>query len=112
MSLRSTSTTYDVVVGQTGGLDIFLLADEQTPEGTLGGSVDLFMADIDGNQINFAGNVSIVDAARWKIRVSPDASDFAAPGNFRGRFRVTDGLGKIVFYPNGAWDIWHVRAVV
>lgn len=111
MSEQSTSRTHNVVVGQTAAKDIYLRDDCAVPEGTLGGTVDLLLADINGNVIDFSGDVSILDAATWKVRVSPDASDFATEGNYRGRFRVTDDLGKTAFFPDGVWDTWCVRSV-
>src|SRR5262245_45746928 len=103
-SLQSTASVYEIVIGWTAPIDIYLLDDYHVPAGVLDGTVELWMADIDGNAIDFAGDVSIQNAAQWLVRVEPDAADFATAGNYRSRFKVTDTSGKVGFFPNGAWD--------
>lgn len=101
-------STHNVVAGQTSNYDIDLKDDGATPSGTLSGTVALIIKNADGTQIPLTGNVSIQDAANWRIRVAPDATDFVA-GVYRGRVKVTDDTGKIAYFPNSTYDVWIVH---
>lgn len=99
----------DLVEGWTGDLDFFLRADGDVPENSMAGmSVELVMKDASGNQINTTGNCSIVDADTWKVRYAPDSGDLVE-GSYNARFKVTDGDGKVVYFPSRAWMQWRVR---
>ena len=98
------STTHEVVAGQTSNYDIDLKDDGATPSGTLSGTVTWIIKNSAGTQITMTGNVSIIDAAGWRIRVQPDASDFTE-GVYRCRVKVTDDNSKVAFFPNSKWDI-------
>ena len=106
--MASTTTTYHVVEGWTSPIDIDLRDDGAIPSGTLAGTIELILKDSSGTQLPFTGDVSIQDATNWRVRVNPDAADFVA-GIYRGRVKVTDGTGKIAFFPNSEPDIWVVR---
>lgn len=106
-----TGTTYDIVVGWTSPIDIDLKDNGDTPEGTLGGDVALILKDSSGNQLDLTGNVTIQDSSLWRVRLTPDASDFAVEGIYRGRIKVTDANGRIAYFPNGIPDTWIVRGI-
>lgn len=103
-------TVYNVVVGWTSPIDIDLKDDGATPSGTLGGTVTLILKDASGNSVDFTGNVTIQDATNWRVRVSPDSGDFSTAGVYRGRIKVTDGSGKVAYFPNSFWDRWIVHS--
>lgn len=103
------STTHEVVAGQTSNYDIDLKDDGATPSGTLAGTAELIIKNSAGTQLAFTGDVSIIDAANWRIRLQPDTGDFVA-GIYRGRVKVTDDNGKIAYFPNSKWDIWVVHS--
>ena len=102
------STTHEVVAGQTSVYDIDLKDDGATPSGTLEGTVELIIKNASGTQLAFTGDVTIQDAANWRIRLSPDAGDFVA-GIYRGRVKVTDDDGKVAYFPSAKFDIWIVH---
>lgn len=102
---------FECVEGWTGDLDFYLRADGTTPSGTMSGmTVELILKDADGNQLETTGDVAVLSASAWTVRYSPDAADLPA-GSYRARFKVTDSNGKVVFFPNKAWDDWKIRAV-
>ncbi len=103
------STTHHVVEGQTSPYDIDLKDDGLTPDGVLGGTIDLIIKNADGVQIPLTGNVTIQDAANWRVRVNPDSTDFSTPGIYRGRIKVTDSGSKVAYFPNSTWDVWIIH---
>ena len=102
------STTHEVVAGQTSVYDIDLKDDDATPSGTLAGTVELIIKNQAGTQLAFTGDVTIQNAATWRVRLSPDAGDFVA-GIYRGRVKVTDDDGKIAYFPSAKYDVWIVH---
>jgi hypothetical protein len=108
MSNHTEGTSFHIVAGWTDDIDVDLKDDDAVPSGTLAGTVTLILKDAAGNQIDFTGDVAIQDAALWRVRVTPDAADFAE-GIYYGRFKVTDSGGKIAYFPNGRYDRWIVH---
>ena len=102
------STTHEVVAGQTSNYDIDLKDDGAVPSGTLAGTVELIIKNAAGTQLPFTGNVSILTAATWRIRVQPDSGDFVE-GIYKGRVKITDDAGRVAYFPNSGADIWIVR---
>ena len=74
-----------------------------------GMSAELILKTADGTTLATTGDISIVDETNWRVRYSPDAADLVA-GSYRGRFKVTDVDGKVVYFPSKVWDQWIVRA--
>lgn len=100
---------YELVEGWTASIDIRLLAMGATPSGTMGGmSAALVLKDELGNTIDTTGDVSIVDAAGWVVRYSPDPADLQ-PGTYQMRVKVTDSGGKVSYFPSGEPDFLRVR---
>lgn len=55
------------------------------------------------------GDIRIdADPTTGKVYYSPDAEDFDV-GNYTVRFKVTDGTGKVAFFPNGVPDYIRVH---
>jgi hypothetical protein len=62
----------------------------------------LTLRDKDGNAVTFTGTVSWADASVSLIRFSPASTDFVnAKSPYKLHWKVTDGSGKIAFYPQG-----------
>lgn len=98
----------EVVEGWTGPIDVQLQADGIPPNLT-GATVDLILKGKDDNAVTTSGNVTIIDAGAAKVRYLPDAADLvAAKSPYRARYKVTDGIGKIVFFPSDRPDAWKV----
>lgn len=101
--------TTDIVEGWTGDLDFQLKADGVIVNLT-GLTVELVLTDRDGVAVTTTGNITVFDAANGKVRYIPDAADLDdAKSPYRARWKVTDGTGKIVFFPNGVGDVYVVR---
>lgn len=87
--------------GWTGPVDVQLLADGVAVNLT-SCTVALVLTGRDGVAVTTTGNVTIIDAAAGKVRYSPDAADLDADQSpYRARYKVTDVLGKIVYFPSG-----------
>jgi hypothetical protein len=119
------------VEGWTGALDFMLDADG-SPEDLTGMAIVLIMTHQDGTAFSIQGSVAPVlpqtGTDKGKARFSPHADDLLpvaikdvtaslkvsdAAGSLtyferRGRFRVTDGGGKVVYFPSGEPDIWRI----
>ncbi len=99
---------YDIVKDWTAPVDIDLLSQGETPEGTMAGmTVVLILKDEDGNSIDTSGDLVIQDSTLWKVRWTPDTSDLIV-GIFRMRVKVTDVSGGVSFFPSGEWDTLYV----
>lgn len=100
---------FEIVAGWTESLDFDLLADGDTPEGTLDGDIELILKKADGTQMDTTGDVAIQDATTWRVRYTPDTGDLVA-GTYRGRFKRTSVAGKVSYFPSKAWDDWIIRS--
>jgi len=100
----------EVVQGWTGPIDMQLKADGVAVDLT-GMTVVLILKDKDGTSVDTAGDVSILDAATGKVRYLGDPTDLVAANSpFRARWQVTDGAGRVVYFPSGPPDVWKVYA--
>lgn len=62
----------------------------------------LVLKDKNGNVITFTGTVEWAVEATSKIRFNPAATDFVASKSpYTLHWKVTDGAGKIAYYPQG-----------
>lgn len=101
-------TSVSLVEGWTGPLDFALKANGAAQDLT-GATVVLILSKRDGVAVDTAADVSIIDAAAGTVRYAPDATDLTYADNpYRARFKVTDGAGKITFFPSGEADKWTV----
>jgi hypothetical protein len=69
-------------------------------------TVELILEKSDGTEIDTSTKVTNLDDAtednKGKVKYEPAAEDLvAAGGNYYLRWRVTDGDGKVAFWPNG-----------
>lgn len=102
----------ELVAGWTGPLDFQLLADG-APQNLTGMAVEMLLKTSGGDIIDTSGDLALLDAPAGKVRFSPDPADLVATASpLVSRFKVTDGLGKVVFFPSGEPDDWKVRAPI
>lgn len=97
----------DLTAGQTEPIDYLLEADG-APVNLSGMTVELVLHRPNGDLVDVAGDVTTEDAAAGRVRYSPDAADLA-PGHYLARWKVTDGGGKVGYFPRGAplaWSVW------
>lgn len=100
----------EVVEGWTGRLLFTLLSDGAAFVGTGFTLSNLYITDARGRAIDTAADFGWVTAALGTVYYDPDAADFvASAGPYTVRFEVTDGNGKVVFFPNGQADTILVR---
>jgi hypothetical protein len=63
----------------------------------------LSLRDKDGNVVTFTGSVAWADSSVSRIRFTPSSTDLVqAKSPYKLHWKVTDGAGKIAFYPQGA----------
>jgi hypothetical protein len=63
---------------------------------------DLLITTNEGQPLDTGGDFGWVSAAAGTVYYDPDAADFeAAHSPYRVRVKVTDGDGKIRYYPSG-----------
>lgn len=92
----------EVVEGWTDRLEFTLKADGVAVE--LPEDVTLNLRDVNGELVNYDDEVEIdpdQTANKGKVYFDPPEGAFlAANGPYRARFRVEDGDGLVVFFPN------------
>ncbi len=75
---------------------------EESSFNAAGMTPGLVLRDKDGNVVTFTGTVEWADAAVSRIRFNPAATDFsAAKSPYALHWKVTDGAGKVAYYPQG-----------
>lgn len=103
------TTVLSLVEGWTGLLGPFTLRVDGTPFVLTGFTVALVLRDGDGNLVTTTGTVNVLDqsANPGQITYAPAASDFVfrtgrfvTSTTYRMHWRVTDGDGKVIFFPN------------
>lgn len=100
----------EVVEGWTGDLDFVLQADGVAVDLT-GATVELILYKSDETLIDTSSDITVTDAASGAVSYSPDETDLlASESPLRSRFKVTDGSGKVVYFPNARMDTWTVRS--
>jgi hypothetical protein len=107
-------TTYHTVAGMTGDQDFQLLDDGQPLATSIQlCQVALVLRDSRGFSVATVGDVTILDdglpGTRGKVRVNLDAADLdASRSPYSARFKVTDPIGKILYWPTADADQWIV----
>jgi hypothetical protein len=104
-----------VVEGETEPIVHQLLSDG-TPFLIQGLTVELILEKKDGTIITTAGKLANLDDGtegnRGKMQYSPSAGDFVKAGSdYYVRWKVTDGAGKVAFWPGGEAAKMKVYAV-
>jgi hypothetical protein len=95
-----------IVEGWTGRLEFTLYVDGVAFNGTGMTLTDVLVTGKDGTEVSTAGDFDWLVAASGTVYLDPDASDFVASKSpYRVRFKITDGLGKVVYFPNAQTDV-------
>ena len=98
-----------LVEGWTGAIDDVLTSNGVAIDLT-GLTVELVLQKADGALVTTAGNVTIVIPASGLVRYSPDAGDLLATETPHvARWKVTDGAGKVSFFPSDPGEVWTVQ---
>jgi len=110
------SLLLEITEGWTAELGPFVLAVDGVVQPLGGMTVELFARPEEGSAyIETSGDVRIdADPSTGKVYFKPDATDFrGAQGgkSYALHWKVTDGLGDVVFFPNGAPDTILVHKV-
>ena len=98
-----------VVILSDNAIDHALLANGAAINGT-GKTVALELYDAQNGKVDVTGKVAWLDQAGGTTRYSPATGDLLASlSPYKARWKVTDGAGKVVFFPNREADVWTVR---
>jgi hypothetical protein len=101
----------DIVEAWTGPIDMQLKVDGASLSLSTGDTVELVLRRSDREIVSTTGEVTILTATCGVVRYSPSALDFLARWSpYAARFKVTDGTGKVVFFPNAKPDPWTVHS--
>ena len=88
-----------LVQGHTGVIDETLKANGVVVDLT-GMTVELVLQTANGGLLPTGGNVIVPTPAAGLVRYTPDAQDLLAQDTPHvARWKVTDGLGGVVFFP-------------
>jgi hypothetical protein len=91
----------EVVEGETARLVLPLTEDGVALDGTGFTVTDLLITTAEGQPLDTTGDFGWVVEADGTVYYDPDATDFEAGHSpYRVRVKLTDGTGKIRFYPN------------
>lgn len=87
--------------GWTAPIEYWLQHDGVSFNAT-GMTPSIVLKDRDGNAVVVSGTVEWADALTSKIRFNPANTDFiASKSPYKLRWKVTDGSGKVAYYPQG-----------
>lgn len=101
--------TTDIVQGWTEPITAQLLADGE-PVDLTGATVAFVLYASSGSAVSLGGTASIVTATSGDVQYAPVAGDFVAASTpHKARWKVTDGSGKISYFPNGEAEVVIVR---
>lgn len=94
----------NVVEGQTSRIEFPpLTEDDEVIDGTGLTVSDLLITGNDDTAVDTTGDFGWASAPAGTVYYDPDAADFdPAKSPYRVRVKLTDGAGKVRYYPNGA----------
>jgi hypothetical protein len=100
--------TTDLTTGWTAPIDHQLLAND-IPLDVTGMTVELVLTDRNGVAIDTSGDITVEDAATGKVRYNPDPADIDHTREpYTCHWKVTDGGGKVAYFPNGGPDVYRI----
>ena len=98
-----------LVQGYTGPIDEVLKSNGIIVDLT-NMTVELVLQKATGTPINTAGNVTVPTPVEGLVRYSPDPDDLLALDTpHMARWKVTDSLGQVVFFPSDGGEVWEVQ---
>ncbi len=99
----------NIVEGWTSPINQQLMSDN-VPFDLTGMTVVFQLFDLYGAPIPFTGTYSVTTANLGKVQFQPAANDLlASKSPYQVRWKVTDGVGKVSFFPRNQTDQWTVR---
>jgi uncharacterized phiE125 gp8 family phage protein len=100
-----------LVEGWTGPIEQ-TLESNGTPVNLTGLTVTLILQKADGSLIDTTGDVTVPDPVNGLARYTPDSTDLlAADTPHVARWKVVDGGGAVIFFPNEQGEVWTVLPV-
>jgi hypothetical protein len=104
------ATIAEIVEGWTERISFTLKSDGTAINGTGLTLTDVIITARDGTVVETTGDFGWLVQASGTIFYDPDSTDFTAGKSpYRVRAKVTDGSGKVVFFPNASADTIVVR---
>ena len=101
----------EIVEGWTGRLSFQLTEDGVNLVGTGLTVSALDIVGADGVPVTTTSDFGWITQLTGTVYYDPDADDLVASKSpYRLRFQLTDGSGKVVWFPNGAAEEIRVRA--
>lgn len=95
------TTIATIVAGETAPIVIPLFEDGAALDGTGMTVSDVLLTGKDGTQVDTSTKFAWSVQADGTVAYSPAAADFDAEKSpYRVRMKITDGTGKVRFYPN------------
>jgi hypothetical protein len=96
----------DIVEGWTGELGPFTLKADGTAVDLTGMTVELILKDLSGTVVTTSGDTRVHGTpTTGQVYYQPDAADMtSAASPYSVHWKVTDGSGYVVFFPNSAAD--------
>ena len=96
----------DIVEGWTGELGPFTLKADGTAVDLTGMTVELILKDRSGTVVTTSGDTRVHGTpTTGQVYYQPDAADMtSAASPYSVHWKVTDGSGYVVFFPNSAAD--------
>lgn len=92
----------EIVEGTTGRLSFQLKEDGANLNGT---GLTVSAADLvgaDGAVVDTTGDIGWITDTAGTVYYDPDAADFVAGRSpYQVRFQITDGAGKVIWFPSG-----------
>lgn len=96
----------DIVEGWTGEIGPFTLKADGTAVDLTGMTVELVLKDRSGTAVTTSGDTRVHGTpTTGQVYYQPDAADMtSAASPYSVHWKVTDGSGYVVFFPNSAAD--------
>lgn len=98
----------ELVEGWTQRIRYQLLADDD-PVDLTGCTVEVVASDKSDAAVTFSGSAGVATAATGIVYFDPASTDLKESKQpYRMRWKVTDGSGKVAFYPRKDRETWKV----
>jgi len=99
------STLLSIATGWTDTLTFTLKADGTAVDLT-GLTPTIVLHDPSGALVQTTGTVTVLNQTTntGQVTYDPVANDFSLAGKYAVRWKVVDGAGAVVYFPNGAAD--------
>ena len=99
--------TLELVEGWTDRI-IYTLKADGVAQAMAGMTVELLVYDSKKRRVMMTGTAGILDAVAGEVYFDPASTDIIV-GSYSVRWKLTDGTGKVVLFPNASPATWLVR---